>query len=626
MKRKGPIEQFDVKSIKDPSFLRNLNHKSLLVLCHDLRKEIIESVSKTGGHLSSNLGDVEITVALHRAFDFTRDKLIFDVGHQCYTHKLLTGRSLATLHSKGGISGFQKRAESPYDVYEAGHSSTSLSAAQAFAIARDEKKENYDVVALIGDSSISNGLAMEALNNIGARNNKVIIVLNDNDMSISRPVGGFSTFFRRISTARGYNKFKRGFRRTLYRSRLGRKFYSFSLSVKNAIKAWLVPATFFDEFGFTYIGPVDGHDLKALEKALKRAKQATKSVVIHCITTKGKGYPLAEKDDIGYWHGVSPFDVKTGEPLKKHPGYISWSHYYADLTYEMLKNNEQTYLICAATLKGSGQEDAFSTFPGRTMDVGIAEEHALTFAGALALNGYHPIVNIYSTFLQRAYDEVSHDIARFGVDCTILVDRAGLTGKDGETHQGIYDCAFLKSIPGVTVTMPATKAMGKALYLESLNHHGAFAIRYPRSFVKIDDPSDGISAPYGKFRYLKQGNEKLAIIAVGPHCEELSAELEARNLDCGLIDPVYLNPVLKEEAEKLLGYQNLIIYDAYDTLQGFAETLESTLMELGYKGKVIVRAVPNEFIAQASIAEQEEDAGLSVKQIADLAAETLQNA
>ena len=465
------IEHIDISDIKDPAFVKNLDYKGLDVLCSDIREEIIKETSIYGGHLSSNLGVVELTVALHRSFDFPKDKLIFDVGHQCYAHKILTGRHLEHLNEKGFVSGYQKIGESEYDCYEAGHSSTSLSAAEAFAIARDQKKEKYDVVALIGDGSIVNGLSFEALNDIGSRNHKVIIVLNDNDMSISKPTGGLGRFFRSISTQKAYNKFKQGYKRVMLRTTLGKKLYSISYALKSSLKRRLVPITMFDNMGFTYMGPYDGHNIKVLERAFKKAKVATKSVVLHVYTTKGRGYTYAEKDTSGYWHGVTPFDIETGQPKNLHPGQISWSHYFSDLTNEIMAKFPETELIVPATLKGSGLEQAFRLFPNRCIDVGIAEEHAVTMAGALALNGLHPIVVIYSTFLQRAYDEISHDCARLNVNMTILVDRAGLVGSNGETHQGIYDEAFLKSIPGVVVTMPSDQSEAKALYHQSLDNH-----------------------------------------------------------------------------------------------------------------------------------------------------------
>lgn len=605
-----------ISDIKDPAFVKHLDYKGLDVLCSEIREEIIKETSNYGGHLSSNLGVVELTVALHRTFDFPKDKLIFDVGHQCYAHKILTGRRLDHLNEKGCVSGFQKIGESEYDCYEAGHSSTSLSAAEAFAIARDQKKEKFDVVALIGDGSIVNGLSFEALNDIGSRNHKVIIILNDNDMSISKPTGGFGRFFRSISTQKGYNKFKQGYKRFLLRTAFGKKLYSISFAIKSSLKRRLVPITMFDNMGFTYMGPYDGHNIKVLEKAFNKAKIATKSVVVHVYTTKGRGYSYAENDTSGYWHGVTPFDIETGQPKNLHPGQISWSHYFSDLTNEAMAERANTELIVPATLKGSGLEQAFNLFPDRCIDVGIAEEHAVTMAGAMALNGLHPILVIYSTFLQRAYDELSHDCARLKINMTILVDRAGLVGSNGETHQGIYDEAFLKSIPGVVVTMPSDQSEAKALYKQSFDNHGVFCIRYPREYVSSEHDVQTIDLPFGRWRVLKKSAKKKAVVvAVGPNCLVLKDLMEKQGVDATLIDPIYLNPIDLNGVNDLLQYEHVFIYDSYGTREGFSESVESLLIESGYKGQVHSHCVPTLFIKHATIAEQEGEFGLLPNQI-----------
>ena len=603
---------------ENPEFLKSLSYDQLDLLCGDIRKELIRVCSLYGGHLSSNLGDVELTVALHRCFDFKKDKLIFDVGHQCYTHKILTGRSLEHLNQKGQVAGFQKRVESEYDPWEAGHSSTSISAAQAFAMARDARKEKFDVVAFIGDASIVNGLALEALNDIGSRDSKVIVILNDNDMSISPPQGALGNFFRSISTGRAYTKFKTGYRKVLYRTRFGRKIYDWSASVKNTVKRKLVPLNIFDNMGYTYIGPIEGHNIKAIEKALVKAKRATKPVVLHARTTKGKGYSYAEADTTGYWHGVTPFDIATGRPKNLHPGFMSWSHFFADLTCEIMNEKPNSHIVVPATLKGSGLEKSFATYPERCHDVGIAEEHAATLCGGLAVNGIHPILQIYSTFMQRCYDEIHHDCARMKVDMTILVDRAGFVGSNGDTHQGLYDVAYLKSIPNTVVTMPSSKSIAKALYYQSFDHHGIFAIRFPRELIPDNEESESAYLPYMRWRY--EGNsasKKLAIIAVGPKQRDILALAKKRFVDAEIIDPVYLFPLQADNILPLLSYANIIIYDAYGIREGFAETVLAALAEHRYKGKITVRAVPNVFVNQASQSEQLSEFGLLPEQIID---------
>ena len=609
---------------ENPAFLKDLSYDELTLLCADIRKELIRVCSVYGGHLSSNLGDVELTVALHRCFDFSKDKLIFDVGHQCYTHKILTGRSLEHLNGKGCVAGFQKRAESPYDPWEAGHSSTSISAAEAFAIARDERGEKFDVVAFIGDASIVNGLSMEALNDLGSRKNKVIIILNDNDMSISPPSGGLSNFFRSISTGRAYTRLKSRYRSVMSRTSLGRKLYEWTLWLKNALKRKLVQLNLFDNMGFTYIGPIDGHNIKTLEKAIGKAKRATKSVVLHVRTIKGQGYSYAENDKTGYWHGVTPFDIETGMPKNLHPGYMSWSHFFADLTHEVLGEKPYAHVVVPATLKGSGLEKSFASYPERCIDVGIAEEHAATLCGGLAVNGIHPILQIYSTFMQRCYDELHHDCARMKVDMTVLIDRAGLVGSNGDTHQGIYDVAYLKSIPNTVVAMPSSKAIARALYYQSFDHHGVFAIRFPRELIPDNEESHGAYLPFMRWRYENaSSSKKLAIVAVGPKQREVLRLTKECFVDCEVIDPVYLFPLQQDNVLPLLRYQNVIIYDAYGVKEGFAETVLAALAELGYRGKVHVRAIPSVFVPQAKQDEQLKEFGLLPEQIVDLAKDSV---
>ena len=623
MKNKDTIETFSLKDLKSPDMIKSLNYKQLSSLCFSIREEIIQACSLYGGHLSSNLGDVELTVALYRIFDFPKDKLIFDVGHQCYTHKLLSGRSLEHLNSPGYSSGFQKIKESIFDPYEAGHSSTSISAAEGFAIARDFKNENYNVIALIGDASIVNGLAFEGLNDLSARSHKVIIILNDNDRSISMPVGGTSKFFRKISSGKVYNSFKKGYRKVLYRTELGKKIYSFSCAMKNAMKRRLVPVTLFDNLGYTYIGPIDGHDIKELEKALKRSLACTKSVVLHIRTIKGKGYKLAENDENGYWHGVTPFNIETGEPKNIHPGYISWSHYFSDLTYEAMKENKNNFLIVPATLKGSGLEKTFKDFPSRCLDVGIAEEHALTLAGALSLNGFHPIVTIYSTFLQRAYDEISHDCARLKVPVTILIDRAGLVGKNGDTHQGIYDEAYLSSIPNVILSQPSTKPIAKALYKQSLEHnHGVFCIRYSRELIEEKEEKEE-TLDFLSYKYLNNNSKNNIVLGIGQKGRELLDLLAKNNIDISFCDPIYLNPIPEKEIEKLINYKNIFIYDAYGIENGFASNVSLSLLKKRFKGNLFVRAVPNSFVDSDSYSNQLSNFGLLPEQVLSFIEETL---
>lgn len=617
--RINKVKHIDISEIKNPKFLGGLSFNELKVLAEDIRSEILRVTSVYGGHLSSNLGAVELTIALNRIFDFSTDKLIFDVGHQCYTYKILTGRSLEGLRTENGVSGFQKIKESKYDCYEAGHSSTSISAANGFAIARDLNKESYNVVAFIGDASIVSGLAFEGLNNLASSNHKVIVVLNDNGMSISKPAGGVGKMFARISSAAGYNRMKVAYRKVMFKTKFGKSVYNTTLKFKNWFKRKVVPQTIFDSIGLSYIGPIDGHNIKAIEKALKRAKNTTKSVVVHCCTLKGKGYKFSENDTTGYWHGVTPFEVETGKPKNEHPGFNSWSHIFGDLTMRIMEKHNNAYLISPATMKGASMDEAFTKYRERSIDVGIAEEHAVTLASGIAVNGYHPVISIYSTFMQRAYDEISHDIARMNCNATFLVDRAGLVGSDGETHQGIYDVAFLYSVPNTVITMPSSIDEANYLYEESFNNHGPFFIRIPRCMVKHEETIHALSYEYGKWPKLKESqNKKLAIVGVGPLLRELAKLIEENGIDCTIYNAIYIKPMDDAAISELTSYDKIVIYDPYSTQEGFVNALISNLSLKNFKGLISPFVIKNEFITQATVEKQLERYGLMPQQIIDL--------
>ena len=598
------VKHVNLDQIKDPKFLATLNYEELDVLCSDLRNKIVEVTSNLGGHLSSNLGAVELTVALHRVFDLSKDKIIFDVGHQCYTHKILTGRDLTKLRIEDGVSGFLKLSESPYDCFEAGHSSTSISAANGFAIARDLKKEKYEVVAFIGDGSMNSGLSFEGLNSIAHDKHKVIVLLNDNGMSISKPVGGLSKFFEDVSTSRRYNNLKHRYQKSLDKTKFGRWLLKVTRGFKNWIKHHLTRQNVFTQLGFAYIGPINGHDIKSIERALNRAKNTRKSVVIHAVTIKGKGYKPAEEDQTGYWHGVSPFNIETGEPKNKHEGQVSWSHVFADLTKLEMREHKNSILISPATLVGAGLTELTSEFKDRVIDVGIAEEHAATLASSLALSGIHPIISIYSTFLQRAYDEVSHDIARIGADVTFLVDRAGLVGADGETHQGIYDEAYLSSIPGTVITMPSTIDEARLLYDESFNHHGPFFIRLPRDLVKKQDKINIVNNEFGRWIKVKNESKDLVVISVGPLMRDLEKRITESEIKCTLINALYLNPIDEKMLDEVLDAKKIVIYDPYSTRGGLVNSAMAYLLEKKFKGSISAYFVPNEFVKQGTIRQQ----------------------
>lgn len=598
------VKHIDLDSIKDPKFLANLSYDELDVLADDIRKRIIEVTSNLGGHLSSNLGSVELTIALHRVFNLSKDKVIFDVGHQCYTHKILTGRNLTKLRQENGVSGFLKMSESKYDCYDAGHSSTSISAANGFAIARDLNKEQYDVVAFIGDGALNSGLSLEGLNNIARSNHKVIILINDNGMSISKPVGGISKWLENVSTSKRYNNFKHRYQKALGKTKIGQGILKASSSIKNFFKRLLIGGNIFTDFGFAFIGPINGHHISKIEKALKRAKNTNKSVVIQAVTTKGKGYKYAEIDETGYWHGVSPFDIESGKPKNAHKDKLSWSHVYADLTASELEKHQNAVIISPATIKGAGLDSLPKKYSNRIIDVGIAEEHAATLASSLSLSNIHPIISVYSTFMQRAYDEISHDLARNNINATFLVDRAGLVGADGETHQGIYDEAYLCSIPGTVVTMASNIDEAKLLYDESFKNHGPFFIRLPRSYVDKTNKINKVNSKFGEWIKVKDDSSKLAIISTGPILRILEKALDENNIKCTLLNALYINPIDKKSIDQVLNADKIVIYDPYSTRGGLVNSVMAYLLEKKFKGSISAYFVPNEFVKQGTIDEQ----------------------
>ena len=440
-----------IENIKNPNFLKKYNENELYKLSDEIRNFIIESVSKTGGHLASNLGAVELTITLHYVFNSPKDKFIFDVGHQSYTHKILTGRAkdFHNLRKLNGISGYQKRCESIYDCYEAGHTSTSIAAALGFAYTRDLNKDNNEVIAIIGDGSLTGGLAFEALNNISNINSKIIIILNDNSMSITKNVGGLSEFLTNIRLSNSYENAKQSYKKILLKSKLGLKIYNKTRNIKNRFKN-KINDNIFTNLNIDYLGPIDGHNIKELIKAYEKAKNSKKSILIHVITKKGKGYIPAELNSSKF-HGIGKFDVETGKTKKSNTTSIS--EIVSNTIYEFMKNDNELVTITPAMIAGSKLENIFKDFPDRCIDTGITESFATTLAGAIAINNKKVFLPIYSSFLQRAYDNINHDIARMNTHIVIGIDRAGLVGEDGETHHGIFDISFLNSIPNIVISM-----------------------------------------------------------------------------------------------------------------------------------------------------------------------------
>ena len=579
-----------VKDIKNPKFLKNLNNDEIFDLCKEIREEIIRVTLNNGGHLSSNLGVVELTVALHKHFDFEKDKLFFDVGHQCYTHKILTGRNLETLREKDGIAGFPKLNESKYDHFEGGHSSNSISNALGYAVSRDLSGENYNIVCVIGDASISNGLAFEALNDNRIRNHKLIIVLNDNGMSISKNVGNVSKLFSSISTSGLYNRSKSAYKRMSAKTKFGRKFYAFTHTVKNAIKRVFVRGNFFVDLGFNYIGVIDGHNVEKIEKALKKADKSLKSTVIHVKTIKGLGYKNAEQDEKGIYHGVAP------EKVEKNKNDKSWSELYSKLFEEISKKDEKIVLISPATLVGSKFDDLSKELPNRVFDVGIAEEHAVSYAAGISLNGYKPYVSIYSTFLQRAFDQVSHDIARIKLGATLLIDRCGLSDGDGDTHQGIFDENMLLNVPNTCVCMASNEEEARRLMELSTTNDELMCIRYPKgnTYKAFLDKSSS----FNKYDWIKliDENNKKVIVSFGPIINEIYKNIKNNNLSYDLVNAIFQKPLnLGVLSDLIANYDEIVIFNQYATENGFNYALVNELVKGGYKGKITSKALVLDF-------------------------------
>ena len=610
MKKKKEIRRFDLSKAFNPKDIKDLKEDELVLLSEDIRTNIINSCAKNGGHLASSLGVVELTVALHHFFDLPKDKVIFDVGHQCYAHKILSGRSLENLRKENGVSGFQKRNESEFDPYEAGHSSTSIGAAMGIAAARDLNNEDYQVIAVIGDSSLANGVAYEALNNLGTFNHKIILIINDNNQSIGKTVGHSSNMWERFRLSKGYLKRKEKYTNFMKKTKVGTAIYKATSAIKNFFKYLLVKKNTFNNMGLYYISNIDGHDINALEKAFKYAKNAPSSVAIHITTIKGKGYEPAEKDNVGDWHGVVPFDIKTGKPLKElDKDHICWSGVYASFLVEEMDNNDKAVIVNPATAVGSKLTYIYDKYPERSFDVGISEEHAAIFASGMASYGLHPYLSVYSTFLQRAYDEISHDIARMNVPVTLLIDRVGLPGDDGETHEGIFDVAYLNSIPNVSICMAKDMLEAKELFDFASKYQYPLAIRYPRGNAFKMDTSKTKEIKLGEWKLESKGSGDTVIISYGPVINELK-ELKEHTI----VNALFQKPIDIEMLKSLLD-KDIVIYDIYGSKEGFASIVIDALNELGYNKTVKTLCVPSEFITQGSVKEQRSRLHLNVEDL-----------
>lgn len=565
-----------LKTIHSPEDVKKLSIEDLDELAKEIRTFLVQSLSQTGGHLASNLGVVELTLALHYVFNSPQDKFIWDVGHQAYVHKILTGRraEFKNLRQLDGMSGFPKRHESKHDVFETGHSSTSISAALGMAKARDLKDEHHQVVAIIGDGALTGGMAFEALNNAGRDNTHLIVILNDNEMSISKNVGGLGKYLNKLRSSKDYLKVKEEVEDVLHKVPVvGEQMVRTIRKTKESVKSFIIENTLFDQLGFTYLGPVDGHDTLELIEILNNAKEMKGPILIHVKTKKGKGYTWAEERPSSF-HGVSPFDIRTGES-KSVAAKESFSDAFGRNVLNLADSSEKVVAITAAMPEGTGLLEFAKAYPRRFFDVGIAEQHAVTFAAGMAIEGYKPVVAIYSSFLQRAYDQILHDVCLQNLNVIFGVDRAGLVGEDGATHQGIYDIAFLSSMPNMTILSPKMPEEMEDALEYALKHDGPIAIRYPRGTTTIDEEYKN-SFENLEFKTLKNG-DTMAILAVGRMVEtalEVASKLKDKGYSIAIIEAPCICPVDLKQIDKLA--------EDYDYLF----TLEDGIIQGGFGEKV----------------------------------------
>jgi 1-deoxy-D-xylulose-5-phosphate synthase len=602
----------DLLSIKDPSFLKNLTNDELEMLSKDIRKFLIEKLSITGGHIGPNLGVVELTIALHKCFNSPKDKIIWDVGHQAYVHKILTGRAseFDTLRQFHGLSGFPKMVESEHDVWETGHSSTSLSAAMGMAIARDLKREDSFILPVIGDGALTGGMALEALNHIGHEKKNMIVILNDNEMSIAPNVGALHSVLGRLRTAGKYNWVKDELELLLKKvPAVGGKLAATAERIKDSLKYLFVSGMFFEELGFTYLGPVDGHNFEELFENFTYAKKTEGPVLLHVITKKGKGYQPAETDKKGTWHGTGPYKIETGDFVKPENAPPAWSLLVSETVRKLARTDSRIVAITPAMPVGSKLEGFASEFPDRMYDVGIAEQHAATVAAGLATQQMKPFLAIYSTFLQRAYDQVVHDICRQNLNVFIGIDRAGLVGADGETHQGVFDVAFLRNLPNLVLMMPKDENEGQHMVNTAVQYNdGPIALRYPRGNglgVPMDKELKVIDI--GTWEVLKEGKDA-AILTFGttiPMSLEASAILEEMGYSVKVINARFIKPMDEAMLTGILSEQIPILTIEEAILQGgFGSAVLEYAHDHGYQQSIIDRmGIPDQFIEHGDVDE-----------------------
>ena len=595
-----------IKKIKSPDDLKALPVEELNKFSEELREIIVERVSINGGHLASNLGTIELTLALHYVFNSPVDKIVWDVGHQSYTHKLITGRyeKFETIRKYKGISGFPKIDESVHDAFGTGHSSTSISAALGIIEARDKKNETFKVLAVIGDGAMTSGLAFEGLNHAGHLKKDLIVVLNDNEMSISKNVGALSAYLNRILTGDLYQRFKKQTKSFLEGiPKVGGQVTKIALKAEETLKGLFLPGILFEELGINYVGPIDGHDIKLLIETFRNIKNSTEPTLVHVITKKGKGYEFSEKDPC-IFHGVGPFEIETGYSVSDKDA-LSYSEIFGRAITELAANDKRVIAISAAMREGTGLECFAKRFPDRFYDVGIAEPHAVTFAAGLAVQGLRPVVAIYSTFLQRGYDEIIHDVCLQNLPVVFAIDRAGIVGEDGPTHQGVFDISYLRHIPNLTVMAPKDDMELKAMLELALKHNGPSAIRYPRGKVQPSGISRQPSAfEIGKAELLKEGSD-MALIAIGNvvHPALGAAErLEKDGIKASVINARFIKPLDTELILKIASKTKRIITVEENMIAGgFGSAVLEYLNSMDIPDiKIKILGIPDEFVEQGS--------------------------
>ncbi|KAB2338465.1 1-deoxy-D-xylulose-5-phosphate synthase [Cytobacillus depressus] len=616
----------DLMKIKDPSFLKGLSNKQLEHLSQDIRQFLIEKLSFTGGHIGPNLGVVELTIALHKCFDSPKDKILWDVGHQSYVHKILTGRAdqFDTLRQYKGLCGFPKMVESEHDVWETGHSSTSLSAAMGMAIARDLKKEKSHVIPVIGDGALTGGMALEALNHIGHEQKNMIVILNDNEMSIAPNVGALHNVLGKLRTAGKYQWAKDELELLLKKiPAVGGKLASTAERLKDSLKYLFVSGMFFEEMGFTYLGPVDGHNFESLFENLSYAKKTEGPVLLHVITKKGKGYRPAENDTTGTWHGTGPYKIETGDFVKPVSTAPAWSQLVSETVRKLAREDDRIVAITPAMPVGSKLEGFASEFPERMYDVGIAEQHAATMAAGLATQNMKPFLAIYSTFLQRAYDQVVHDICRQNLNVFIGIDRAGLVGADGETHQGVFDIAFLRHVPNLVLMMPKDENEGQHMVNTAIKYNdGPIALRFPRGNgigVPMDEKLHEI--PIGTWEVLKNGKDA-AILTFGttiPMALKAAAILEKQGYSIKVINARFIKPLDEKMLLTLLNENMPILTIEEAVLQGGfgSSVLEFTHQSGFHHVEIDMMGIPDHFIEHGSVDKLLEEIGMTTGHVVD---------